>query len=518
MTSVSSYLAIGTDNPTKQISKNDWNELLGKIGRGVPLTLQDFGAVADDTTDCLPAWDAAMTALQALANAGTNDYYKSAPRLFIPAGDYYFSGSVKVKVASLIIEGEGSFYFGPATKFRFPAGCHGFIFDHAYTTGGVYDGGAVHGAGDWSVIRNIAVVGPMSGSGNYDGIHSRVRILVDRCCTQGWARAGIAFIAAAGSGGTTEGNANCWQIIGGRHDYNKVAGIYVEGADTNAGLCLGADVSFNGQYGIYDNSFLGNTYVGCHAEYNGLGISGYVGTTNNTTSCVHKGGYLYTVMPGQAANASVNAPSGTEHSNAYWGAYNSGAATNDTPEWTNGMSLNEGGAYYAKSIVAGTVFNGCYVEGGSSPAKGFAPALFIGGSLTGGCFGTALHVVNSGGGLAAPIGKFSYVSATGTSIVQTGGVADRFTTFTAEDGSSWHWDYGAGYLTLRDGNGNQPFTISSTSGRHLVLDVSSEYRFNGTKVMGAQGAAVADATDAASAITQLNALLARLRTHGLIAT
>lgn len=43
-----------------------------------------------------------------------------------------------------------------------------------------------------------------------------------------------------------------------------------------------------------------------------------------------------------------------------------------------------------------------------------------------------------------------------------------------------------------------------------------EYRASGTKVIGAQGAAVADATDAASAITQLNLLLARLRAHGLI--
>lgn len=39
----------------------------------------------------------------------------------------------------------------------------------------------------------------------------------------------------------------------------------------------------------------------------------------------------------------------------------------------------------------------------------------------------------------------------------------------------------------------------------------------GTKVIGAQGAAIANATDAASAITQLNLLLAAARTHGLIA-
>ena len=42
---------------------------------------------------------------------------------------------------------------------------------------------------------------------------------------------------------------------------------------------------------------------------------------------------------------------------------------------------------------------------------------------------------------------------------------------------------------------------------------------SGTVLVGsAQGAVVADATDAASAITQLNLLLARVRAHGLIAT
>lgn len=43
------------------------------------------------------------------------------------------------------------------------------------------------------------------------------------------------------------------------------------------------------------------------------------------------------------------------------------------------------------------------------------------------------------------------------------------------------------------------------------------YKVAGVQVVGARGAAVADATDAASAITQLNALLARCRAHGLIA-
>lgn len=44
------------------------------------------------------------------------------------------------------------------------------------------------------------------------------------------------------------------------------------------------------------------------------------------------------------------------------------------------------------------------------------------------------------------------------------------------------------------------------------------FKVNNTQVVSSQQAAVADATNATDVITQLNALLARLRTHGLIAT
>lgn len=55
-----------------------------------------------------------------------------------------------------------------------------------------------------------------------------------------------------------------------------------------------------------------------------------------------------------------------------------------------------------------------------------------------------------------------------------------------------------------------------------TADASTSYKVAGTKVVGAQGAAVADASGGATvdaeARTALNALLARMRTHGLIAT
>jgi len=51
-----------------------------------------------------------------------------------------------------------------------------------------------------------------------------------------------------------------------------------------------------------------------------------------------------------------------------------------------------------------------------------------------------------------------------------------------------------------------------------ILDYGTSIRYRGTQILGAQGAAVADATDAATVIARLNDLLARCRAHGLIAT
>ena len=51
-----------------------------------------------------------------------------------------------------------------------------------------------------------------------------------------------------------------------------------------------------------------------------------------------------------------------------------------------------------------------------------------------------------------------------------------------------------------------------------VVNTTESYQVDGTKVLGNQGAAVADATDAPSVILRLNELLARCRAHGIVAT
>ena len=81
-------------------------------------------------------------------------------------------------------------------------------------------------------------------------------------------------------------------------------------------------------------------------------------------------------------------------------------------------------------------------------------------------------------------------------------------------------EFGAG-LDLSGLSSNIVFVNSpyqGMSGAGVNLYNCTGYFINGVKVLGAQGAAVADATDAASAITQLNTLLARARAQGWIAT
>lgn len=80
----------------------------------------------------------------------------------------------------------------------------------------------------------------------------------------------------------------------------------------------------------------------------------------------------------------------------------------------------------------------------------------------------------------------------------------------------------AGRLDIASG-GSAALTLTSASGQiecadDIDLASGQVLRVNGTQVVAAQGAAVADATGAGDVVAQLNALLARVRAHGLIAT
>jgi glycine cleavage system aminomethyltransferase T len=69
---------------------------------------------------------------------------------------------------------------------------------------------------------------------------------------------------------------------------------------------------------------------------------------------------------------------------------------------------------------------------------------------------------------------------------------------------------------VADSNATYDLGGSGVAWRDLVL--TRQIFINGVKILGTQGAAVADATGAGDVVAQLNALLARCRAHGIIAT
>jgi len=110
-------------------------------------------------------------------------------------------------------------------------------------------------------------------------------------------------------------------------------------------------------------------------------------------------------------------------------------------------------------------------------------------------------------------------------------------------GDDWSFGSGngAGFTNVNSGTGGIYFSVNNTAIAQIIADrirpvadgvillgqstqqfsslyISGGVYRSGVQVVSAQGAAVANATDASSVITQLNTLLSRLRAHGLIAT
>lgn len=79
----------------------------------------------------------------------------------------------------------------------------------------------------------------------------------------------------------TTQNCDHWQAENVRCNGNRGHGWFTLGARSNAGCAINLDCTSNYQSGIHEESFLGNTYVACHAAANSLGSSNPVWPSYN---------------------------------------------------------------------------------------------------------------------------------------------------------------------------------------------------------------------------------------------
>lgn len=209
------------------------------------------------------AWDGAYLAAKADATAG--NYLR--PIVF-PPGKLKFARTIDLRDPVVLI-GAGSGLAGrAATIMEFDADLHGILIRHHRNFD--QENGNTWGAAN-AQLRGVHVEGGGKNETTGHGIWITARATLRDCRVHKFAENGIHIVATSGTGSDPlkEGNANHWGMDMVSTVNNGGHGIYVDGADVNAGVATGIDSTSNGGCGIYDSSFLGNSWLGCHTAANG---------------------------------------------------------------------------------------------------------------------------------------------------------------------------------------------------------------------------------------------------------
>ena len=363
-----------------------------------PVNVRWFGAKGDNITNDGTAFVAALSYLKSTRVPFA--YGKGAGALFIPAGRY-FLGTTTLDLTfgtGLIGEAAGQASGSGGTVLRWSPDTTGIRTQAVNTIGAT---GADNAWTDYSAgrvdIRDLSLDGGFLPSSMADseahGIHLRVTASLHNVAIVNFAGDGVFARAVAGGGDGGEGNANVSYfervfVQGCRN------GFYLDSADVNACTFVSCNGNANRRWGFWDSSFLGNTYIGCHAAANGW--DGSIGSV--PTACTYSSN-RYFVVPGQEAWCSTNAPSGTTASNQGWGYLSAGGDYNTViTAWTSGRTYRSGGAYFSDEANARNVFVGCYSESDQNTS------LMTGGleTVVGG-----LHAAGLMNGLCAPYRGFS---------------------------------------------------------------------------------------------------------------
>lgn len=328
---------------------------------------------ADGTTDDYPK----LAKLLAKAGGGSG-IYVSGPGIDFPIGRYFMGSTIDLRKA-VTLRGDGGFPGNGWAELVFAANTSGICINRFNTD--------VNGeitptstAADFTTIEGLTISSAGGTDRTKHGIVMRARGTIRACRIGGFPGNGITIEAAAGVGGASEGNANYWWIQNVNCTNNKNHGFYCNGADANAGTAINLDCASNGRYGIWDSSFLGNNYIGCHVATNGVATSG--GNPSGHSAYVSFGGNRY-VAHWDATEAQLVATEPGTNS-AIWVLDEPGAPHPTIPLWEAGKPE---GTYFVAfgyrndNVNSQSVFLGCYSEGGCPGNLFQGPCLVIGGQM-----------------------------------------------------------------------------------------------------------------------------------------
>jgi hypothetical protein len=229
------------------------------------VNVKDYGALGDGSNDDYSAFESAHAALP--TTGGT---------ILVPVtttNTYYLGQAWNITKPVRILGSLPSASVSDSTRgtiLQFAAEQNGIVFNGDTTLGDTEIASRGYAA-NYSIIDGLSIVSA-GGTTNVDGIRIRCPgVLVRNCWVTGFKRNGIRIVASVGGAGATIGNANLWRV---EHCYllsNGSDGLFTDGSDSNAGIAISVDATNNGGWGIYDSSFLGNTYIACHTSGNTTG-------------------------------------------------------------------------------------------------------------------------------------------------------------------------------------------------------------------------------------------------------
>lgn len=235
------------------------------------LNVKWFGAKGDDTTNDGAAFLAALAYIGTIATTGGVYGYpgKSGPTLFVPAGRYFLGTTTLDITTTIILEGESvGANAAQSTVLRWSVGATGIRVQSSNTSGDSTSGLALATSGAGSIIRNLSLYGSYAGaSANFYGIHLRASATVQDVFIDLFQGEGVYVIANAGG---NNGNANNFRLERVMVQQCRT-GIFIDGPDANAGHIIGCSANQCRAWGMWDSSFLGNTYIACHTAGNTSG-------------------------------------------------------------------------------------------------------------------------------------------------------------------------------------------------------------------------------------------------------
>lgn len=390
-----------------------------------------FGAKGDGVTIDTSAW---VNAINATPSGGTINISKKN-RDYLLDQTIVFTKPVVIKGCSkeqtkVTFATSGAYLAAPYKA--------GFIFVHSTTTIPGYSGDARR-----SRITGLTTRGQTKISG-MRGIQIHVPIYTDSVDSTNFGLDGIAIIA---SNGTVLGNANGCSFKDSYSFSNGGSGFYFHGNDANACLMLGCRSFGNTSYGFYDDSLLGNVYIGCETDSN-------------------SGGYFATPLK--------------PNRSAYYGCYAEG---NQSVTWdVNSLCVRLGGlgVYEHNRAHNGVVLGG--MPGGDA---------YLNKGLT---FASTEDIANAGGVGEFP-GAFCKVDYTGwtyrygatTAVIRfNGNASPNYTDFTVDDVPVIRFPNSAVTGNLAKNRPYNPNGLSiGSSGRSAIVGAGNAAPTTGTYDAGA---------------------------------